>query len=81
MKTVKDILLEEKAVSLMTPMGYVQLSVEQVKEVLKNEEVEANPGCRGYNMPISVKELLQYKVIRGAYNAKTEINEYLVDSK
>ena len=79
--TVRDLLSEMKPMYLMTPGGFVHLSVDKIKQIINNEitEVNGNAGCRGCNMPLTVEELLNFELIKGGFNDKTGQYEYLVD--
>ena len=57
------------------------MSAKQVKNILAGniKEINANAGCRGYNMPMDVDELLSFKIVRGGYNPDTDTNEFLVE--
>lgn len=79
--TVGEIIKNEKAVELMTPRGFIHLSAKQAKNILAGniKEINANAGCRGYNMPMDVDELLSFKIVRGGYNPDTDTNEFLVE--
>lgn len=80
-KTVKEIFDEGRAVNLMTPMGYVFLSAEQVKDVIngKAKEIPANAGVRDCRMHIPVEHLLECVIVKGGYNESNQTNEYLVE--
>lgn len=52
MNNLEEIMKMGKAVELMTPGGFVHLSAEQVKNISNIKEINANAGCRGYNMPL-----------------------------
>ncbi len=82
MRTVKDLMKEGKAINLMTPAGFVYLTSEQVKAISsgQNQIVNTNPGCSGFDMGISVDELLSYELCNGGYNAERDTNEYLVQN-
>ena len=41
-------------------------------------EINSNSGFRGSDMPMDISELLGYELVRGSYNEKTDVNEYLV---
>lgn len=64
MQTVKNFLETGKfnGVHMMTPGGFVDLTNEQVKEVLAGKEILAHPGCRGYDMGMSAEEILSQVV-------------------
>lgn len=79
-KTVKDLVKEGKAINLMTPGGFVYLSADQVEMISRGDitEINSNSGFRGSDMPMDISELLGYELVRGSYNEKTDVNEYLV---
>ena len=79
MNNLEEIMKMGKAVELMAPGGFVHLSAEQVKNISNIKGINANAGCRGYNMPMDVDELLSFKIVRGGYNPETDTNEFLVE--
>lgn len=64
MQTVRDFLETGKfnGVHMMTPGGFVDLTNEQVKDVLTGKEVLAHPGCSGCDMGVSAEEILSQVV-------------------
>ena len=79
--TVRDLLHEGKPMYLMTPGGYVYITVEMIEQILSGKlaDINGNAGVKGCDMSMSVEELLNYELIRGGFNEETGHNEYLVD--
>lgn len=48
---------------MMTPDGYVDLSAQQAKELLRGKSVAAHPGVSGCEMMIDAEELLKESVL------------------
>lgn len=51
-----------RAFHMMTPGGFVDLTPEQAKELLRGEGVKAHPGNPEYGVEMEAKELLSQKV-------------------
>lgn len=52
----------DSAFHMMTPGGFVDLSPEQARELLKGESVKAHPGVSGCDMEMDAEELLNERV-------------------
>lgn len=52
----------DSAFHMMTPGGYVDLTPEQAKALLKGEDVKAHPGVSGYDMGMDAEEVLNERV-------------------
>ncbi len=52
----------DSAFHMMTPGGYVDLTPEQAKALLKGEGVKAHPGVSGYDMGMDAEEVLNERV-------------------
>lgn len=52
----------DKAIHMMTPGGFVDLTPEQTKALLNGEGVKAHPGVEGCDMEVEAEELLNEKV-------------------
>lgn len=72
-KSVKSFLeFTERPVSLMTPAGYVDVDLEQIKAILEGNlaQIDANAGFSDAFMPVDVLEFLNYEISRFSYSAE-----------
>lgn len=53
---------------MMTPGGYVYLTPQKAQHLLAGGTVMGNPGCPGFDMPISADELLEQVVCSANYS-------------
>lgn len=79
MNNLEEIMKMGKAVELMTPGGFVHLSAEQVKNISNIKEINANAGCRGYNMPMDKEDTVSALLflLDGIGIKKEEIEQFV----
>lgn len=77
---VRDLFQQKKALRLMTPVGYVQLSASQINTILTHNisKFYAHAGCVGAAMKLDIVELFDYELIKEEFHSDSDTNEYLV---
>ena len=68
--TVQDFIAAHpgEAFHLMTPGGYVDLTVAQAAELLTGQSVSGHPGCPGYDREVTAEELLSQVIANCNYH-------------
>ena len=68
--TVQDFIAAHpgEAFHLMTPGGYVDLTVAQAAELLTGQSMSGHPGCPGYDRDMPAEELLPQVIANCNYH-------------
>ena len=68
--TVQDFIAAHpgEAFHLMTPGGYVDLTVAQAAELLTGQSMSGHPGCPGYDREMPAEELLPQVIANCNYH-------------